>query len=104
MINITHSGDVMTVKFATDIDHHSCVKIRQEIDTAIETNQPKEIRLDFEQVMFMDSSGIGLVMGRYKLAKSIGAQVYVCNTSQRLKKVMMLSGMDRLVKFVNEGE
>lgn len=79
-----------------EIDHHCAKSIRSDIDLAIETYKPEKLVLDYDGVTFMDSSGIGLVMGRYKLMKNIGGSVTVSNTSTQIKKVMRLAGLDRL--------
>lgn len=82
-----------------EIDHHSAKEIREAIDHAAERTTPKQLVLDFKNVTFMDSSGIGLVMGRYKLMSSLGGEVVVTNVSAHIKKVMKISGLDRLAKI-----
>lgn len=83
-----------------EIDHHSAKSIREEIDLAVSEQLPKELWLDFRSVSFMDSSGIGLVMGRVRLMSLHGGQVAVCNPSAHISKVMRLSGIDRLAKLM----
>lgn len=79
-----------------EIDHHSSSLIRVSIDEAIIRKRPSVLVLDFEKVSFMDSSGIGLVMGRYKLMKSLGGKIRVLNLSPGAYKVMCLAGLERL--------
>ncbi len=79
-----------------EIDHHSASLIRVSIDEAVIRKRPQLLVLDFEKVTFMDSSGIGLVMGRYKLMKSIGGKIKVLNLSPGAYKVMCLAGIERL--------
>lgn len=79
-----------------EIDHHSATEIREKIDRAVETGKPGLLTLDFRDVTFMDSSGIGLVMGRYKLMQMLGGRVKITNASRHIKKVMRLAGLDRL--------
>ena len=62
-------------------------------------NRPKQLILDFTGVGFMDSSGIGLVMGRYKLAQELGAELRLCGLTASTKRVMQIAGMDKLAKF-----
>ena len=57
---------------------------------------PEKLIIDFKDVTFMDSSGIGLVMGRYKLMRSLGGEIEVKNVSSHIKKVMKLAGLDLL--------
>ncbi len=79
-----------------EIDHHSASLIRVSIDEAILRKRPALLVLDFDKVSFMDSSGIGLVMGRYKLMKTMGGKIKAENLSAGAYKVMCLAGMERL--------
>ena len=79
-----------------EIDHHSASLIRVSIDEAVSRKRPMLLVLDFDKVTFMDSSGIGLVMGRYKLMKSLGGKIKVLNLSPGAYKVMCLAGIERL--------
>lgn len=79
-----------------EIDHHSAVLIRKNIDNVICRKKPELLILDFGEVTFMDSSGIGLVMGRFKLMKSIGGEIRVENLSPGAYKIMRLAGIERL--------
>ncbi len=100
-VKITVNGEVVTAYLDGEIDHHSAGIMRNEIDVAVEKNTPSMLVLDFRDVSFMDSSGIGLVMGRYKLLKPYGAELHVTNTSPQIGKVMKLAGLDRLAKLDN---
>lgn len=86
-----------------EIDHHNAKGIRTEVDFALREQQPQELILDFSDVGFMDSSGIGLVMGRYKLMQELNGKVIIRNPPSHIKKVMRLSGLDRLAS-INSGE
>lgn len=79
-----------------EIDHHSASLIRISIDDAIICKRPLLLVLDFGKVTFMDSSGIGLVMGRYKLMKSIGGRIRAQNLSASAYRVMKLAGLESL--------
>ncbi len=99
---LEHTGDRLTALLTGEIDHHTAGKIRDEIDAAIEFHRPACLVIDFGGVSFMDSSGIGLVMGRYKLMKNIGGTVRIENTPKPLRKVMKLSGLYDLAQFDRE--
>lgn len=86
----------VTAVLGGEIDHHTAAAIRMDIDSAISAQQPKMLRLDFGEVSFMDSSAIGLVMGRYRLLQSWGGNLEVINLSERNYKVMKLAGMQSL--------
>lgn len=82
-----------------EIDHHSARNMREEIDEFVVANNPQSLVLDFKDVSFMDSSGIGLVMGRYKLVSERNGELFVVNTSAHIRKVMKLAGLDKLAKL-----
>jgi stage II sporulation protein AA (anti-sigma F factor antagonist) len=90
---------VVTAYLDGEIDHHSIGDVRKDIDMSIDENSPELLILDFRDVSFMDSSGIGLVMGRYKRMQSEGGELHISNMSPHIKKVMKLAGMDRLAKM-----
>ena len=83
-----------------EIDHHTAPELRECIDDAIILNEaPNLIVLDFGGVTFMDSSGVGLVMGRYRLAASKGKKLRVDNLSERDYKIMKMSGIEKLAEI-----
>ena len=82
-----------------EIDHHTAANLRSEIDKAVDEHKPTLLVLDFKNVSFMDSSGIGLVMGRYKTISEVGGELAIINTSPQIGKVMRLAGMERLAKI-----
>lgn len=89
----------VTVYLDGEIDHHSAGLIRVSIDDIVLNRRPSVLTLDFEKVTFMDSSGIGLVMGRYKIMKSVGGSIRVINLSPTAYRVMKLAGLERLGKI-----
>lgn len=86
-----------------DIDHHTAKEIREQIDEYVKENQIKHLKLDFSQVQFMDSSGIGLIMGRYKIMKILDGSVKVVNIPEHLKRLIKISGLLTL-GVVEKGE
>ena len=79
-----------------ELDHHAARDLREQIDAAVERCKARMLRLDFSDVGFMDSSGIGLVMGRYRLMQTLGGTLSVVGMSDRIEKVMRLAGLDKL--------
>ncbi|MCC8022545.1 MAG: anti-sigma factor antagonist [Clostridiales bacterium] len=102
-VRIEHSKDVMSAYLDGDIDHHSAKAIRETIDEAIQRKKPKLLILDFRNVAFMDSSGIGLVMGRYRLLQVTRSRLEIMNVSPQTKKVMKLAGLDKLAPIKVKG-
>jgi len=102
-VKIDVNGELVTAYLEGEIDHHSARMMRNEIDAAIERNMPSILMLDFRDISFMDSSGIGLVMGRYKNLKKNNAELHITNTSPQIYKVMKLAGLERLAKIDKVG-
>ncbi len=97
-VYIADGGEgTIVAKITGEIDHHSARWLRMDIDTAIQDKSPKKLILDFSGVTFMDSSGVGLVMGRYRNMKERGGKVSLANMPEYIEKVMDLAGMDRLL-------
>lgn len=91
----------VTAQIYGDIDHHTAKHIRTEIDASIKEYLPKLLIIDFSNVSFMDSSGIGLVMGRYKLMGEYSGDVLIANPPPYIRRVMQLAGLDKLCRVVN---
>ncbi len=94
----------VTVYLTGEIDHHSARKIREATDSAVQTQKPHLLKLDFSGVTFMDSSGIGLIMGRYRLMMLYGGNVKAVNVPESLERIMNLSGLGSLNIIERQGE
>ena len=99
MVSIDFVKDkrVVIVKINEEIDHHTCEKIKSKIDLAIEFRKAKFLIFDFEGVNFMDSSGIGLIMGRYKLINKNGGQAIMINLKPAIRKIFQMSGIFKIL-------
>ncbi len=82
-----------------EIDHHNAREIRTELDRYIISVQPPELVIDLKNITFMDSSGIGLIMGRSKLMKEWGGRLEVREPQPYIKRVLKLSGIERIVRI-----
>lgn len=98
-VRLEEKETILTAYLSGEIDHHTAKKVRDDIDAALEKNPPSLLILDFGEVNFMDSSGIGLVMGRFKAMQGLGGKVVIQNPSMHIKKVMRLAGLDRLASI-----
>lgn len=94
---LMHDG-ILRVALEGEIDHHSAVATRGEIDRMIYENRPKRLELELSRIGFMDSSGLGLVMGRYALVRDLGGEMAVINPSPAIMRIFKLAGMDRLIR------
>lgn len=96
LIRFKKENRILTAFLEGEIDHHNASFARHEIDSEINSDPPEKLILDFGGVSFMDSSGIGLVMGRYKLVSSLGVQLEIASVPDNIYKVMKLAGLERL--------
>lgn len=103
-VRINKNETTITAYLCGDIDHHSAKPIREEIDNEIDEFKPSLLVLDFGEVTFMDSSGIGLVMGRFRKMQTYGGEIQIANTPLYISKVMRISGIEKLAKITNKGE
>ena len=79
---------LLILKITEEIDHHTTEKIRRKMDNEITRYMPRKVLFDFNEVSFMDSAGIGLIIGRYKVAKLFGGEVEIANARPSVKKVL----------------
>lgn len=100
--SIKTENDITVAKINGDLDHHTAKFIRGEIDREIAAEHPVRLIIDFSEVTFMDSSGIGLIMGRYKLMQDLGGDVVVASPPAYIKKVLRLAGIDKLTRIVGD--
>lgn len=98
---------MLSIRLTEEIDQHTADRIRIQIDNEISRYSPKKVIFDFSDISFMDSSGIGMVLGRYKLTKMIGGNFEIINVGSRMKKIFDMSGVSRIIEIkeeeVNEG-
>ena len=92
-VTIESSGSLIVAYLIGEIDHHTASLIREKIDNTISFKKPSHLILDFKNVTFMDSSGIGLVMGRYRLMQNFHGTVEIRNVTPQTKKLMELAGL-----------
>ncbi|MDR1773565.1 MAG: anti-sigma F factor antagonist [Clostridioides sp.] len=98
----THTIDnkILLIRFTcSELDHHISNEVRDELDSIINKNQIKVIVFDFEKINFMDSSGIGVIIGRYKKIASDGGRVSVINVNERVRKIFDLSGLNKIINI-----
>lgn len=101
----THFADgVLTVTLQGEIDHHSAVNIRTALDEEIVRVCPQKTVLDLSHIEFMDSSGLGLIMGRYSLMQKLGGTLTLRRPNERIVKIFELAGLGRMVCMERDGE
>ena len=91
---------LLVFKIKDEIDDCSVQKIRRKADYEIERYMPRKIIFDFSNVQFMDSAGIGMVLGRYKMMKMLGGKLEMVNVSPMLRKVFEMSGITKICPII----
>ncbi len=92
----TEDGHSLTAHLRRDVDHHTAKFMREEIDMRMFESRPAVLVIDLSEVEFMDSSGLGLILGRVEKATAIGAEVLVTGASPRLMRLIRLSGIEKV--------
>lgn len=95
---------LLVLKIKEEIDDCSVQKIRRRADYEIERYMPRKVIFDFDSVTFMDSAGIGLIIGRYKFVNMLGGKLEVANLTESVKKIFEMSGILRLIPVANLDE
>lgn len=89
-------------KLTEELDHHVTEKIRRKADYEIERYIPRKVIFDFDQVSFMDSAGIGLILGRYKNISILGGSLEIINAKESVNKILKMSGISKLIEIKEE--
>jgi len=96
--------DTVTVHLTGELDHCSAQSVRRELDNLIADPGVKQLILDLKQMTFMDSSGIGVILGRYRTLSQRGGRMGVKNMNPHVEKIFMLSGMNQIIQVMDKGE
>lgn len=92
--------DYLCIRMPKEVDHHSAASIRECADKLILDDKVKNIVFDFEDTIFMDSSGLGIIIGRYKKISCFGGKVYAINANERIGRILRASGMSSVIEIM----
>ena len=92
----------LTIFLPGELDHHNAEEIRKGADKLIEENHIKCVIFDYQETNFMDSSGIGVIMGRYKMVYLLGGEVWAVHANERMKKILTMSGVTKIIQMYEE--
>ena len=95
---------LLLIKITEEIDDCNVKEMRRKLDYEIERFCPKRVVFDYDSVSFMDSSGIGLIIGRYKQVALLGGVTEITNLTQSVRKIFEMSGILRLIPEINLNE
>ena len=93
-VSFTSAGDTLYAYLAGEIDHDAAQQLRVSIDTTVSCRMPQQLVLDFSGVGFMDSSGVGLILGRQRRMQALGGSLRIQHTPEQIKKVLQLAHIE----------
>ncbi|WP_026487580.1 STAS domain-containing protein [Caldanaerobius polysaccharolyticus] len=102
VLNFDERDNVLLVSLNGELDHHTSEVFKEKFDENVKGKKYNEVILDLKNLSFMDSSGIGALIGRYKLLKSQGVGLSVANLSPQVRKVFSISGLLKVIKDKGE--
>jgi len=102
MLNHAKQRDKLTVALSGELDHCSAMNIRRELDELISDPAVRHLMLDMTDLKFMDSSGIGVILGRYRILAARGGSVWVRNMNQQINRIFHLSGMGQIIHVARQ--
>ena len=94
----------LTLKITEEVDENTTEKIRRKVDNEITRFLPRKVIFDFSNVDFMDSAGIGMLLGRYKVIKMLGGEIEIININRQVKKLFEMSGILKIIPVTDKLE
>ncbi len=95
---------LLKIEITEEIDHHTTQNLRRKIDNEIQKYMPQTVVFDFNSVSFMDSAGIGMLIGRYKLTRMLGGKLELTNVNQSIKKIFEMCGILKIIPIIDKEE
>lgn len=101
-INYKEVDKQLTFEITEEIDHHTTEKIRRKMENEIQRYMPKRVVFDFNNVTFMDSAGIGMLIGRYKTIKMLGGTSELIHVKPSIKKIFEMCGLSKVIPITQD--
>ena len=98
-MNIETKDQILCVRLEGELDHHTSEELRNEVDRHLQTGRYKHLIMNLEHLTFMDSSGLGVILGRYKQVTNNGGEMVVCSITPPIKRLFEMSGLFKIVKL-----
>ena len=92
----------LTIFLPQEVDHHNAEEIKRESDKLIERKHIRYVIFAFQKPPYIDSSGIGVIMGRYRQIDLLGGEVWAVHASDRMKKILTMSGVTTIIQLYEE--
>lgn len=103
-VNYDNNEKILTFKLTEEIDHHTTEIIRRRADYEIQRRIPRKAIFDFSSVSFMDSAGIGMIIGRYKLLSMLGGTLEIKNVAPSVERILKMSGILKIINIYSKEE
>ncbi|MBP3361859.1 MAG: anti-sigma factor antagonist [Clostridia bacterium] len=98
-IDLSGQQKLLTVRLDGELDHCSAAAVRESVEEELRKTGAVNVAFDFSAVTFMDSSGIGLILGRYKTVRGLGGRIILFGMSREIERIMRMSGIDRIAEI-----
>jgi stage II sporulation protein AA (anti-sigma F factor antagonist) len=98
-IDLEVKHNVLCIRLVGELDHHTAEDLRTRVTDSLEKNAINHIILNLEQLSFMDSSGLGVILGRYKQINNSGGEMVVCSISPAVKRLFEMSGLFKIIRL-----
>ena len=95
---------VMTIRLPDEVDHFVADRLREEAGEILVERNVREVVFDFRKTVFMDSSGIGMIMGRYRQIYMLGGEICAAHANERVKKILTMSGVTKIMEIIEEDQ
>ena len=102
MLKWKQSCDLLTVYLSGEIDHCAAERMKNEMEGLIKKTKEKTMILDFSDVTFMDSSGVGMLIGRYKTKSVYGGKIYACGLRAAVERLYRMAGLHRIIPILEQ--
>ncbi|MFD2617695.1 MULTISPECIES: anti-sigma F factor antagonist [Terrilactibacillus] len=98
-IDLDVKYEVLCIRLEGELDHHTAEDLRNQVNDLMKQKAVQHILLNLGQLQFMDSSGLGVILGRYKQIASLGGEMVVCSISPAVRRLFELSGMFKIIRY-----
>jgi stage II sporulation protein AA (anti-sigma F factor antagonist) len=101
-LEVEHSRNVLIVRLCGELDHHTAEKVRKTIEEELEKEIYTHLVLNLEKLHFMDSSGLGVILGRYKRITQLGGKMMLCSIQPSIYRLMEMSGLFKILSIYDD--
>lgn len=101
-LDVKRSRNVLVVRLNGELDHHTAAQVRQVIEDELNNELVSHLVLNLENLDFMDSSGLGVILGRYKRVTQMGGKMTLCSVQPSIQRIMEMSGLFKILRMFED--